>query len=501
MSGIAAADVLDDALAVVRGEVARLRSEVASLRSASKPYGGRPAIAGLTQIKPGIALSRASGTTPCAIHASASPITADAGEPYLDLEYRWSFGDAAPAWLYNPADNRPADAGRDQTGPEAAYLYRTPGTYAITLTARGRDGQGRTIEASTTATVTVSAWTGETRYFDSNAAAGGDGSEARPWSTTAELTAWMAKDTSHRRARLKAGSVFSGPPWPWWRVNGARIEAYGAGPKPVLDMIWQWSTTYGGDISDIAISGIEIRGALSGYNSVNGDRAKPYGDGHTFTFDGCTFKFAPGIIFAKADRFLFWNNEFVGTPSDNGALLSCREWAAFVGGSFSGGVGDLNLGHHLYPTIRGHSLYRWVDFLPGHRSFAINTNANHEGAPTPYVLIDGCSVRGTRHGFDLSNKANDPKYGRFDLVVVQGNAICPDLPGGFLGSGIYSECLDRAAIRDNRIWGYSGWAIALKDPGTRASIYRNRICRTVPGAPVPTLMLAAPADQVDNETN
>jgi Concanavalin A-like lectin/glucanases superfamily/PKD domain len=125
-------------------------------------YAGRPAIAGLASITPRIVVSRTTGTAPMHVQVSAcettwaGPSGANAGEPYGDLHYTWDFGESGVHSFTNPVTGLAMDPGTDQVGPEAAYVYRTPGEYAITLTAWGWDGT-RYRTASTTTLVTLSA--------------------------------------------------------------------------------------------------------------------------------------------------------------------------------------------------------------------------------------------------------------------------------------------------------------------------------------------------------
>lgn len=93
--------------------------------------------------------ARTSGVAPLSVFLDASETT-DAGfsRPFHELEYTWNFGDAtAGTWAYGA---KPGSSKNTATGPVAAHVFETPGTYTVTLTVF--DG---TYSASTTTTITV----------------------------------------------------------------------------------------------------------------------------------------------------------------------------------------------------------------------------------------------------------------------------------------------------------------------------------------------------------
>jgi uncharacterized repeat protein (TIGR02543 family) len=94
--------------------------------------------------------SLSSGVAPLSVFFDTSLTTATATtRPFHDLEYRWNFGDTtAGTWGYG---TKPGTSSKNlTTGPEAAHIFETPGTYTVTLTAF--DG---TDVATKTATITV----------------------------------------------------------------------------------------------------------------------------------------------------------------------------------------------------------------------------------------------------------------------------------------------------------------------------------------------------------
>lgn len=85
--------------------------------------------------------SRLTGVAPLSVFFDAAGTTATSTtKPYHELEYRWDFGDAAGSpvsgttWKYGARAN--VSSRNAALGPQAAHVFETPGTYAVTLTAK-----------------------------------------------------------------------------------------------------------------------------------------------------------------------------------------------------------------------------------------------------------------------------------------------------------------------------------------------------------------------------
>ena len=98
-----------------------------STAAAACPVAGPLALSGVA--------SRTSGVAPLAVFIDAtgttSPVTT---RPFHDVLYQWDFGDAGSgSWTNTP--NMPNLSRNSASGPLAAHVFETPGTYTVALTA------------------------------------------------------------------------------------------------------------------------------------------------------------------------------------------------------------------------------------------------------------------------------------------------------------------------------------------------------------------------------
>ena len=179
--------------------------------------------------------SRISGVAPLAVFFDASGTTAvGAANPFHTLGYQWNFGDALATWDTTGASKNLA------SGPVAAHVFESPGTYTVTLTVtNGVDNP------TATATITVSnpdtVFSGLNTICVSVAAlpvagvggcpAGATVRQSGDWPTIVNTSAAAGK-----RVLLKRGEIFTGA------ANSALLNkagpgiigAYGTGAKPVI---------------------------------------------------------------------------------------------------------------------------------------------------------------------------------------------------------------------------------------------------------------------------
>src|SRR4030066_531277 len=161
----------------------------------------------------GIVLSlvpaRTSGVAPLAVFVDASGTT-DIGvttRPFHDLEYTWSFGDPGSGTWASGA--QPGVSSKNSaTGPVAAHVFETPGTYPVTLTVF--DGTN-TATTNTTITVqdpdTVFAGTNTICFSTSGTFTGCPAGATQ--TTTSNFVTAIANQTTNKRLLFRRGETFT----------------------------------------------------------------------------------------------------------------------------------------------------------------------------------------------------------------------------------------------------------------------------------------------------
>lgn len=464
----------------------------------------------------GIACSRTSGQVPCFVQVSASAITATGPAiPYEELDYRWDFGDPTGTELFTrPTDGAQVNANSAQKGPEAAYCYRTAGTYTVTLYIRGKNGGGFT-SASVTQDITVSAFnkTGGEYWADSTAVGSTDaGTLANPFITMAAINSAIGSG-SNKALHFKRGSDFVGSTGLLCVVAaGLRVDDYGSGAKPIINVssgstgactgTGGGSTPPGSPKSDWVFTNIDFKSSGTATGSVISiTNPNTVGTLSDIYFDNCSTEALTnpnGVVIGNAYpetptswNFGFWNCAFTMPLGDasggshiQGFYGGPASWFFMIGVTVIGDSRASNIfDHHAYLQTRYHGLYRWMNFpTASNRSYCFNTNYDRAGVSLEYAeyhCFDEINLSGTQYGFDASNGTNDAAKSRFRNMVISGN-VTRLKAGAILFSGA-----ETVTIRDNRDIDTPNFFFA---PGSnlaailKSKTYRNRLYKAA-GAP------------------
>jgi PKD domain len=442
-------------------------------------FGGNPNVT-ITAIDTsgGIVASRVSGQmqTPAFIHVSASAIKATGTPwPYEDLEFSWNFGDPNGAEIFvNPVTAAKVNANDSQTGPEAVYVYRKAGTYTVTLTIRGQNGETftRAVAKSQFIVKAFKAIGGE-YYFDQvNGSDSYNGLHPTHSATPSGNIDGPKKNLTfllpHSRMAIH---LARGSHWKYsdggnyirtiTNTTELRLDAYGSGADPIIEcdsgknppiLVGNGAggLSPGRPSSDIVFSNVhcivsgtctsKLVGLVFCVNGTpDGTITNVYADNCKFesklltTVD--TVNFSPGGYWNGSSRGGFWNcaivNPIAGKPTRNRQGLAAqgwREWLFVVGGFFEGAGSNPNHDHHIYPIVKDHSLYRWIKFARGPgRSYCLNIdwNNSHEG-----ICLAG-TITGTTLNVPRAFGATRFEVGQ----TVYGKGVAPGSTITSLGTG------------------------------------------------------------------
>jgi PKD repeat protein len=426
---------------------------------------------------------------PCLYMVSASEMLATGTtRPYEDLHFAWNFGDASGTETFTrPTDGVTVNANSEQTGPEAAYCYRTAGSYTITLTVAGAGGN---VVAQKTKSVTIGAFTPSVTYYcDSNVVGGtADGSsQANAFPNLAALTAVISPNSSNTFTNililLAKGSVFTegigfnianseGNDY-----SGIRIQSYGSGSKPIINNATDLRagahfahglkincySTPGRSFYDLVVDGIEFQqtnvtiSPLSIVCDSRGAASDPnLSVMENVYFVDCPIDLTADISGAQVvvnyngktkDRGSkgggFWNcsitNPDAATHHGSGVSGSPQEWFLMVGCTVSG-KGQNNFDHHVYPDCADHELYKWCTFgkdgVSSNRGMCVNMNWDWELAsvsppgvvlPALYRVVSECVTQGTDSSIDAGNRTNNTlstdNIVQFSGLVIERNLM------------------------------------------------------------------------------
>lgn len=437
--------------------------------------------------------------TPFFVQVSASGITATGtSAPYEDLGYSWNFGEGCGDSFTRPTDGVTVCSGTDQTGPEAAYVYRTAGTKTVTLTVTGSNGTCAATGICNTVTpyVVTKSWTvnafptAAEQWADCSFAGTASGTLANPWKTVAQInTALLANNVLMHVNRgtsctgstaLTLGGTNA--------VTGIRVDAYGTGANPIfninsgtasaLNITSNNGSSTDTSVHDVVFSNIDFSkspGSSPGGNgaitvgtagNATATLTNIYWDNSTvtMTYDGASsyaqiflLPTPPAVVSPNlANNFGLWNVT-VTSPTNTTTLAigvdgSAQNWHFFVGGSVTGAGENTAADHHIYDDIKTHGYYAWVTCGPtgtggGKRNFCFNGNwdgnsadaTDHQIAQYRTYLSNSCQY--TSNCIDLGSRGNNFPSATFVGSTSGTTLTVTSYTSGFVPLGPYDASI------------------------------------------------------------
>lgn len=194
-------------------------------------------------ITPSLVASRTSGVAPLFVHVDATATVSTAEntqtKAFRNLDYRWTFGDPAGGalWGYGAQNNLSKNVA---SGPVAAHVFETPGTYTITLIIS--DG-GISTPTTTTVDITVTDPDTVTALSGANVIAvaqDGDFTGAPAGSTHVttgdQVTALANISATKHKLLFKRGNTFTTTgEYDATLAGPIIVGAWGSGAKPRLN--------------------------------------------------------------------------------------------------------------------------------------------------------------------------------------------------------------------------------------------------------------------------
>jgi hypothetical protein len=227
-------------------------------------------------ITPSLVPSRMSGVAPLYVFFDATATTAAAtSRPFHELEYRWNFGDpASGSWASTP--DMPNLSRNLATGPVAAHMFESPGTYIVSLTVLdGGAAATRSIKITVTDTDTV--------FADNTLCVGNSLPIAGSGGCPAGAAVLQSSDfgaainnniASSKRILFRRGDTFAASASANILVTGpGLIGAFGSGAAPVVNAtinstIIQLSSGSTPTIKDWRFMDLEINGNSGSFTNA-----------------------------------------------------------------------------------------------------------------------------------------------------------------------------------------------------------------------------------------
>ncbi len=415
-------------------------------------------------------------------------------------------------------------------GPRAGEAWTlAPGT-----TASGFDGTVTTLglnDAEIASGVAVAAWDEArtpTVYYDSNAAGGGNGTEATPYNLAATLVSLLGSQLGRAyRHRIKAGSDFTvAAEIGSFPKTLTVVEKYGTGANPILrhptTNVLKVSVNPEFCLGGLVLDGIDLIGKSmvidtniaesttyisphsAGLHLIDCDLSSSYAE-LTRANIGSQSTEGVAVIRGSVSGGGGTSPGYAGATVDRAQSIASAgaAFVAFVGTEISGGGCNIGSGgntyaHGIYHGIFGHACgFLNLEFGPTAANPAYATpgdptnlemNFCIKGASggatgdialrTRGMTIDSCHLTGTQNAGAIGRVNGDlPAGNRSSPVLISRNEFHRSTePGGSQDKGYYIADGDSATFRDNINYKNSGMAIELNSGGLpcNAKFYRNR---------------------------
>ncbi len=179
--------------------------------------------------------SRVTGVAPLAVSFDTVGSTSTATSlPFHEMKYTWTFGDPAGAtWAYGAKAG--AASKNAASGPVAAHVFETPGTYTVSVTSY--DGT-TTMTRSTVITVTNpnTVFAANTLCVSNTTTpVGGDGDGCPVGAQGEQITNWSligTRSSTYKRILLKRGDTWNTNARANMSAGPGIIGVYGSGAVP-----------------------------------------------------------------------------------------------------------------------------------------------------------------------------------------------------------------------------------------------------------------------------